>query len=533
MFGNGRDVGAQGEDFRARGHDVVGGDVVAEADHDVGFEHVAGRVEAGEFLQRHDVRAAQDFDALAVFRREHEQVPDGRRIGGQFRLGGRGSPCGGIGELAVQGGLGGGQGADQIDLGVLGAAAPLEVAVEGTGAHASGDGRAAGADARPAGAFEQARAGVDERLKEPFLRQHGEHLLGAGGDHGVGAGVDAAPAEDLGDQLEVGVRGVRTGTDTDLLDGQAVEFGYGHHAVGHVRLRGQRNQRGKIDGFFFIIRGVGVGAELQPVGFAAHGLEEGAGHAVGGEESARGAEFRAHVGDGGAFRHGKGGDAGPGVFKHAAHAALDGAAAEQFEDDVLGGSPAGERPGQEDAHDLGHGDIIRLARHRQRDGKPARAHSERTDAARGGGVAVGTHEGRAGLGEVFKVELVADAGAGPGVHAAEFGRHGAQETVVVGVAEVHLERVVIHVAQGNVGLDPWDAQSLELEPCHSPGGVLGQGLVDAQTDFASGRHGAGNKVTADDFLCEVHMLPFCLDCVEAEGRTPTGPAGAKGDNLRG
>ena len=82
VFGNGRDIGAQGEDFRARGHDVVGGDVVAEADHDVGFEHVSGRVEAGEFLQRHDVRAAQDFHALAVFRREHEQVPDGRRIGG-------------------------------------------------------------------------------------------------------------------------------------------------------------------------------------------------------------------------------------------------------------------------------------------------------------------------------------------------------------------------------------------------------------------------------------------------------------------
>ena len=77
------------------------------------------------------------------------------------------------------------------------------------------------------------------------------------------------------------------------------------------------------------------------------------------------------------------------------------------------------------------------------------------------------------------------------------------------------------------------AQGFELEPRHGPGGVLGQGLVDAQTDFASGRHGAGNKVTADDFLCEVHMLPFCLDCVEAEGRTPTGPAGAKGDNLRG
>ena len=195
--------------------------------------------------------------------------------------------------------MGGGQGADQIDLGVLGAAAPFEVAVEGTGAHARGDGRAAGADARAAGAFEQARAGADERLEEPFLRQHGEHLLGTGGNHGVGAGIDAVPAEDLGDQLEVGVGGVRTGTDADLLDGQAVEFGHGHNAVGHVRLRGQRNQRGKIDGFLFVIRGVGVGAEFPPVGFAAHGLEEGAGHAVGGEEGARGAEFRAHVGDGG------------------------------------------------------------------------------------------------------------------------------------------------------------------------------------------------------------------------------------------
>lgn len=36
-----------------------------------------------------------------------------------------------------------------------------------------------------------------------------------------------------------------------------------------------------------------------------------------------------------------------------------------------------------------------------------------------------------------------------------------QEAVVVRVAEVHLERVVVHVAQGNIGLDPGDAQGFE------------------------------------------------------------------------
>ena len=55
--------------------------------------------------------------------------------------------------------------------------------------------------------------------------------------------------------------------------------------------------------------------------------------------------------------------------------------------------------------------------------------------------------------------------------------------MVIGVLEVRLHQVVVHVADRQLGPDPGDADGLEFEVGHGARGVLGQGLVDAQSDL--------------------------------------------------
>ena len=105
--------------------------------------------------------------------------------------------------------------------------------------------------------------------------------------------------------------------------------------------------------------------------------------------------------------------------------------------------------------------------------------------------------------------------------------------MIVGIAEIHLQRIVINVAYGNVRFDLRNPEGFKLEPCHRARGVLGQSLIDVQADFASGGHGAGNQMLGDDFLGEVHVLSFRVERVEAAGRAAEKTLGAKKSNLPG
>ena len=500
VFANGRDVGAQGRDLGPGRQDVVGGDVVADLKGHGGLD--GGRQRAKR-RQRGDVGAALDGHARAVGRGRQEQVADARDLGRELGLLRGLAPGGRIGEGPAQGGHGRRLGADQIDLTVLGAGTAFEVAVKGAGRHAARGGRTAHADARAAGAFEQARAGVQQRINQTLGGQHLEHLLGARRDEQVGGRINALAGQDLGHGLEVGVGGVGARADADLIDLHAGQVGDADHAVGHVGRGGQGLQGGQVDLHHLVIGGVGIGGERRVVLGPAHGREKGLGDLVGREDRGGGPEFRAHVGDDGALGHGQGGHAGTGVFHDLAHAALDGELAEQVQDDVLARGPARKPAGQVDLDHLGHGDDVGFAGHGQGHGQAAGAHGHGAHAAGRGGVGVGTDQGLARLGEILQVQLMADAGAGRGEGDAVFGGHGAQVGVVVGVAETHLQGVVVHVADGELGAHPGQSDGLELEIGHGAGGVLGQRLVDAQRDFAARDHLAGNKVVLDDLLGHV------------------------------
>ena len=59
---------------------------------------------------------------------------------------------------------------------------------------------------------------------------------------------------------------------------------------------------------------------------------------------------------------------------------------------------------------------------------------------------------------------------------------------------------MVDVSDGQFRLDAGNPHGLILEICHRTGGVLRQGLVNAQTDFAAGGCRAIHKMGVNDLL---------------------------------
>ncbi len=66
--------------------------------------------------------------------------------------------------------------------------------------------------------------------------------------------------------------------------------------------------------------------------------------------------------------------------------------------------------------------------------------------------------------------------------------------MVVRVLVVLLDNVVVHVLCRQLRLDPVQSHGVEFEHHQGPGGVLGEGLVDADADWCPGRHLALDEV---------------------------------------
>ena len=69
--------------------------------------------------------------------------------------------------------------------------------------------------------------------------------------------------------------------------------------------------------------------------------------------------------------------------------------------------------------------------------------------------------------------------------------------MIIRIFEPLLQCQVVHVGHGQFGLDFLYAHGFELQVGHCTHGILGQGLVDFDTDFASGRHLAGNQMCGE------------------------------------
>ena len=119
-------------------------------------------------------------------------------------------------------------------------------------------------------------------------------------------------------------------------------------------------------------------------------------------------------------------------------------------------------------------------------------------------MAVRAEQGHAGLGEIFQVQLVADAGAGRRKHQTILGGDGAQKAMVIGVAKARLQSIVVHITDRKPGFNSGHAYGLKLQIGHGPGGVLRQRLVNAQSYGLARFHYAVGQVGGDYFFSKVH-----------------------------
>ena len=264
----------------------------------------------------------------------------------------------------------------------------------------------------------------------------------------------------------------------------------------------QRAQGVQIDLDHFVIHRVGIGSQLHPICLATLRLHERAGHIVRREDGGGRAQLGTHIGDGGALRHRQRGHAVAAVFHDFAHAAFHGHDAQHFQNNILRGDPRLQLAVQIHPHHFGHGDVIGAAAHRDRHIQSARAERQHTDAAAGGGVAVGADQRFAGDAEPLQMHLMADAVAGAGEIQPVFLTYRLDITVIVGVFKAGLQGVVVDIRDRTLGFDARHAHRFKFQISHGAGGVLRQCLVNFQSDLAARGHIAGQQVGRDQFLCQ-------------------------------
>ena len=421
----------------------------------------------------------------------------------------------GIGDLPGEGGGHGGLRGHQIHLGIRRTAAALEVAVEGPQAHTAGVGGEAHTDTGAAGTFQQPRTGDQNIRQRAAVGQHGQDLPGAGGHGHTDRGGHGPAFQHGGGFQQIVQRGIGAGADADLIHLNALQTADGHHLIRHVRAGDQRLQRVQINVDNPVIGRIGISGKGCEVGFPPLCLQKGAGHFIGGEDGGGSPQLCTHIGDGGPLRNGQSSDAGTTPFHHMTHAALDGEKPQDLQADVLGGDEGTQRTGQFDLDDLGHGNVVGSAAHSHGYVHAPRAEGQHPDAAAGGGVTVGADEGLPRYAEAFQMHLMADAVAGAGEPDAVLGGNGLDVPVIVGVFKAGLEGVVVDIGHGPLCFDPVNAHRLKFQIGHGAGGILRQGLVNAQGHLSPRLHAAADQMSGDQLFCQClsHGSALLLDDV--------------------
>ncbi len=129
-------------------------------------------------------------------------------------------------------------------------------------------------------------------------------------------------------------------------------------------------------------------------------------------------------------------------------------------------------------------------------------------------MAVRAEQGLPRHAEAFDVHLMADAVARLGKADAVFFGNTLDIHMIVRVLKTGLQRVVVDVSDRQLGFHPLQADRLELQVGHRSGRILRQRLVDADRDFLSGFHAAGQQMLCNNFLGQGHshvvVLPFIV-----------------------
>ena len=78
--------------------------------------------------------------------------------------------------------------------------------------------------------------------------------------------------------------------------------------------------------------------------------------------------------------------------------------------------------------------------------------------------------------------------------------------MVVVVLRPELSRVVVHVTDRKLRADSRDLDGHEQQKRRGAGGVLREGLIDADADLRARLHLAADQVVREDLLRQIHFL---------------------------
>ena len=121
-------------------------------------------------------------------------------------------------------------------------------------------------------------------------------------------------------------------------------------------------------------------------------------------------------------------------------------------------------------------------------------------------MAVAADKGLSGTGEALHVKLVTDTVSGAAEDDAVLRSDILKIPMIVGVTEVALDHVVIHVGNRKLRLNLLHSHGLELEICHGSRGILGKGLSHTDGDTLAPLHLSFDQMRLDDLLkyCQSH-----------------------------
>ena len=87
--------------------------------------------------------------------------------------------------------------------------------------------------------------------------------------------------------------------------------------------------------------------------------------------------------------------------------------------------------------------------------------------------------------------------------------------MVVGIFKTGLQGVVVDIGHGSLCFDPVNAHGLKFQIGHGAGGVLCQGLVNAQSHLSSRLHATADQMGGDQLFCQClsHDSALLLDDV--------------------
>jgi len=72
--------------------------------------------------------------------------------------------------------------------------------------------------------------------------------------------------------------------------------------------------------------------------------------------------------------------------------------------------------------------------------------------------------------------------------------------MVIGAFKIFLEEVMVHILGGKLGAGAWNSQGFKFQHDQGAGRVMGQCLIDFQTDLFAGLHATFDQVTFDKLL---------------------------------